>query len=38
MNSSIGSKGSPRFKPEIVEFNPPPGMINSGKPEPVSSK
>ena len=37
LNSSIGLNGSPRCKPAIVEFNPPPAMSNSGKPEPASS-
>src|SRR4030081_2176355 len=39
LNSSIGLKGEllPE-KPEIVEFNPPPAMSSSGKPEPASSK
>ncbi len=37
LNSSIGLKGLPLVKPEIVEFNPPPAMSNNGKPEPASS-
>jgi len=37
LKSSIGLNGSPRFRPAIVEFNPPPAMSSSGKPEPASS-
>src|SRR6516165_5705158 len=38
LNSLIGLKGALPVKLEIVEFNPPPGMSNNGKPEPASSK
>jgi len=34
----IGLNGELRVRPEIVEFNPPPAMSKSGKPEPASSK
>jgi hypothetical protein len=37
LSSSIALKGALHVKKEIVEFNPPPGMSNSGKPEPASS-
>ena len=37
LNSSIGSNGEAALRPAIVEFNPPPGMTSSGKPEPASS-
>ncbi len=38
LNSSIGLNGELLpLSPAIVEFNPPPGMTSSGKPEPASS-
>jgi hypothetical protein len=37
LNSSIGLKGAVQVKFEIVEFNPPPAMSSSGKPEPAFS-
>jgi hypothetical protein len=35
LNSSIALKGFANAA--IVEFNPPPGISKSGRPEPVSS-
>jgi hypothetical protein len=37
LNSSIALKGELPVKNAMVEFNPPPGSSNSGKPEPASS-
>jgi hypothetical protein len=34
----MGLKGALLVKKEMVEFNPPPGISNKGKPEPASSK
>jgi hypothetical protein len=36
LNSAIGLNGATPSRFAIDEFNPPPGWINSGKPEPVS--
>jgi hypothetical protein len=36
LNASIGLNGELPVKNAGVEFKPPPGMINMGKPEPVS--
>jgi len=36
LNSSNGLNGWV-FRPSTVEFNPPPGITSSGKPEPASS-
>jgi hypothetical protein len=37
LNSSMALNGEPPVKKEMVEFNPPPGISISGKPEPASS-
>ena len=37
LNSSIALNGALPVKKEMFEFNPPPAMSSSGKPEPVSS-
>ena len=37
LNSSIALKGELPVKKAIVEFNPPPGSSNNGKPAPASS-
>jgi hypothetical protein len=37
LNSSIALKGELPVKKPIVEFKPPPGRSNSGKPDPASS-
>ena len=34
----MGLKGELPVKKEMFEFNPPPGITSSGKPEPASSK